>query len=108
MMSYALSENLKHHAAVAFPAEACGFIVNGGNCWWSAQIRNVAANPTKHYEMCAEEVVRLYEEQGDNIVGVWHSHPSGSVQPSDTDRKYAQPGMRQWIVTEEGVFEWKT
>ena len=51
--------------------------------------------------------VREPRAAGLEVVGVWHSHPDHSAQPSETDRSAAWEGWSYLIlsVTSEGVTE---
>lgn len=91
-------------AKLGAPFETCGFIVNTPGGFWVHPVKNVHPNPEHNFEMDPEEQARAFHEL--NIVGVYHSHPSGPPQPSAADRKFATPGLRQFIVTTDGVYEW--
>ncbi|MBZ5695749.1 MAG: M67 family metallopeptidase [Acidobacteriia bacterium] len=54
---------------------------------------NVAADPSKNYEMAPKEIVRLMREfraAGLTFLGIYHSHPNGENAPSarDIERAY--------------------
>jgi proteasome lid subunit RPN8/RPN11 len=55
--------------------------------------RNVAANPATSYEVAPEElfrIMRAIRAAGLELMGIYHSHPNGSNQPSprDIERAY--------------------
>ena len=49
---------------------------------------NVAADPGKKYEIAPNELFRLFREiraDGLELMGIYHSHPNGTIEPSSTD-----------------------
>ncbi len=97
-------------AAQAHPLgqEACGLLVGSREAGGPIQIDsitrsdNVAADPTRTFRVDAQHLMSVDQEatrRGLRLVGVWHSHPSGSSQPSDRDRAELPPGWLGWVVT---------
>lgn len=96
------------HARAAYPAECCGFLVGRpGRIDFAVRMRNVAPSARRyriddraHIEV--RKVLRVFEPPLE-IVGVYHSHPDGSVAPSDTDCAEAHyPGWVHVIVAFDG------
>ena len=55
-------------------------------------VPNVADSPRTRYELDPAETLRVVEAaeaDGDDVVGFYHSHPHGPVEPSATDREHA-------------------
>jgi proteasome lid subunit RPN8/RPN11 len=105
-MSELIAKSLVDRAKVGAPREICGFILeldSGG--WLIEPIANVATGDSE-FRMDPDEQLKVYERDFDRIVGVYHSHPGGSSLPSYDDMHWAPVGMRYWIVTLEGVYEW--
>jgi len=53
---------------------------------------NVAADPTRNYELAPKEIVQLLREfrtQGLEFLGIYHSHPNGDNVPSPRDIELA-------------------
>ena len=82
------------HAREASPAECCGLV--GGSDGSAAtvyRLRNVASDPHVGYEAAPEELFaaqRLMRERGENLLGIYHSHPRASEPvPSATDVRLA-------------------
>jgi proteasome lid subunit RPN8/RPN11 len=53
---------------------------------------NVASHPSKEYEIAPEELFRLMREiraAGLELLGIYHSHPSGENRPSPRDIELA-------------------
>lgn len=49
---------------------------------------NIAANPATSYEVATKEIVQLMREiraAGLEMLGIYHSHPNGRGEPSETD-----------------------
>ena len=69
--------------------ECCGLLAGSGgliSCIYPAA--NVAANPAKNYEIAPTEVfalIRTMREEKIEFLGIYHSHPNGSGEPSPTD-----------------------
>lgn len=83
-------------------------------------IENVASRPRTRYELAPDETVETIEQieaAGDDVVGFYHSHPTGPLEPSETDRRQATwrgyvyaivvPGeeIRAWRWTGEAFAE---
>ena len=83
------------HARDVRPAECCGLV--GGPRPGLAQtiyrLRNVARAPLLTYEAAPEDLFaaqRLMRARGEQIVGIYHSHPCASDPvPSDADVRLA-------------------
>ncbi|HXX18957.1 MAG TPA: M67 family metallopeptidase [Candidatus Acidoferrum sp.] len=74
--------------------ECCGLLAGReGVITHAFPAENVAADPTRNYELAPKEIVRLLREfraQGLEFLGIYHSHPSGDNVPSprDIERAY--------------------
>lgn len=95
-------EHLQEMAQASPAREICGFVMAG---WILHPIRNVAEDDYT-FDMDPEQQLEIFAERKSEIVGVYHSHPSGSEYPSDRDIYGAPYGMRYWIVTGKSVTEW--
>jgi proteasome lid subunit RPN8/RPN11 len=100
-VTYALIKRAQH----AYPFEVCGFIVSGWGGQFVYEVPNVAPNRRHSFQMHPGYQMLAMTDQT-NIVGMWHSHPAGPDGPSGTDVKFKPPGMRAFVVTENGVFEY--
>lgn len=89
------------HAWDAAPHEACG-VVAGGQV---IRIKNVSMNPEEFFAMDDRELMAVYENYG-RIEGVYHSHPSGSPQPSTEDVEHAPVNIPYYIATMGDVHEY--
>lgn len=93
------------HCNTARPLEGCGLLL-GQRVAGSATIMeaiataNTRASP-QHYEIAPEDVLaadRRARAAGWQLLGAWHSHPTGSAVPSSTDRGEAWPDWCYLIV----------
>ncbi len=56
------------------------------------RVPNAATNPRTRYELdpaAALAAIEAVEAEGHDVVGFYHSHPSGPPRPSETDREAA-------------------
>lgn len=77
------------------------------------RVRNVAPAPRTRYELDPEATlaaVDAFEAAGEDLVGFYHSHPTGPAEPSATDRTQATwSGYVYCIVLprEDAVRAWR-
>ncbi|MCY4526961.1 MAG: M67 family metallopeptidase [Anaerolineaceae bacterium] len=98
-----LVAQLLNAASSGAPNEACGLLGGKqGNASRFIAIDNVAANPSRRYEMDSSQLVKaLFAIERDNLElsAIWHSHPRGRPLPSPEDiRAAAWPGVCQLIL----------
>mgnify|MGYP006276460207 CR=1 FL=1 len=107
------------HAQSDVPLEACGAFVGervergdgeDGDGAESGAVRrvtavrrvpNVADAPRVRYELDPETTLAVFDEAeatGREVVGFYHSHPSGPSHPSATDREQARWPGRVYVV----------
>ena len=90
-----LAHRLLAHAREALPNESCALL--GGDPAWGrvASVhlaRNRLASPYR-YDVDPEDLVRIVhrlEGSGQELVGIFHSHPNGPAVPSATDLREAR------------------
>ena len=83
---------IRRHAADDLPNECCGLLIGSA---WSVQralrARNLRPSPNRYLvdptDHCA--ALRSARASGLEVVGVYHSHPAGSLRPSAVDRREA-------------------
>lgn len=106
------------HARDGAPAEVCGVL--GGQCGSATHIEsvhhvpNVATNPRVEYVIDPEaqlDAMEDIEAAGWEVVGFYHSHPTGPTGPSETDAARATwPGFHYLIVALDtqtvGAWRW--
>lgn len=100
---------LMYRARYAYPLEACGFIMNSADPdtdQFVFEVPNIHKNPRHAWQMDPQyQLVAMANEE--NVFAIWHSHPSGPEGPSETDYKYMIPGLRFFVATRNGVFEYE-
>jgi proteasome lid subunit RPN8/RPN11 len=103
-------DQIREHGADAYPEEGCGFLLgtvteDGDNR--VTAIRRAANRQsewrTRRYQLTADdyrEADAAAQEQGLDVVGIYHSHPDHPARPSETDLEEATfPGYTYAIVS---------
>ncbi|KIL36947.1 hypothetical protein SD71_04335 [Cohnella kolymensis] len=70
-----------------------------------AVVRNAAPNPSHAFFFHPEEWIGIFYEAEKNqrsIVGIFHSHPDGGVEPSAEDGRAWTPWGTYWVVSLAG------
>lgn len=76
------------HAREGKPQEVCGILRGqGGRAFNQVRGRNVAPDPIKDYVIDSQTLLRQFdfEEEGDEMVAIYHSHPVSPAYPSASD-----------------------
>lgn len=100
-------QQIEAFACARFPEEACGLLVgrrvdDAIKVFGARESQNISANPRSHFEVDPSLRLRLQREsrdQGSEIVGVFHSHPSGDPAPSKTDSTAIWEPDLLWLIT---------
>lgn len=99
-------EQMRAHAAAAHPHEACGILLGEGERITAAlPAANVHPSPATHFEIDPQTLIdahRAARAGGPEVVGYYHSHPTGPAAPSATDRASAAGDGRIWAILGEG------
>jgi proteasome lid subunit RPN8/RPN11 len=92
-------------ARVGLPREVCGFVLKD---WEIVSIRNVALDPVNQFTMDPDEQLEWMFHRGSELLGIYHSHPSGRNGLSAADKLMLRlhPNLRFWIATTSEVYEW--
>lgn len=99
------------HAMEGAPEEVCGVLGGSYGDQESTvttvrRTANVSRTPVREYHMDPEEQLEqldAIEDEGLDVVGFYHSHPTGPPAPSRTDEARATwPGYSYVIVVLEG------
>ncbi len=113
-MDDGVAQGLVHALRSRLPFEACGVITgtaaSGGiEASGFRLIRNAADQPTTRFSFHPEDWIAAFFEAQKNqreIVGFFHSHPSGTIVPSKSDLAGFIPWKTYWIVgLSEGDYE---
>jgi proteasome lid subunit RPN8/RPN11 len=90
----------------AHPEEACGLLLGReGRIERAAPARNVHSTPQTHFEIDPQALIdahRAARRGGPEIIGYYHSHPSGPAEPSAADRAMAGSDGRVWAIVGQG------
>lgn len=102
--------SLRMAAAQNFDREVCGFITSS---WQLNFITNVHQdfkhNFRMHEQQYADAIKRIYASN-EQVLGVFHTHPSNDPRPSYGDiQGWPNKDLhwRYWIATAVDVFEWE-
>lgn len=93
ILSQVQFRQILEHARAEAPNEACGLLV--GREEYVTHVlpaTNVAENPRVAYLMDPHDQIRYFqqiEEQGLDLLGIYHSHPVSPAYPSPTDLSMA-------------------
>ncbi len=108
-LSPAQLQAIEREAEAAYPEEACGLLVGRaepGGAWQVNAVEasaNVAEPPrTRRFEVDPRLRLRLereLRESPDSIMGVYHSHPNGRAEPSETDTSMIFEPAMIWLIT---------
>ena len=89
-------------ARKADPKEACGILLGGDARITSfTQTKNVHPAPQTHFEIDPAALIdahRKAREGGLQVIGYFHSHPSGDAAPSATDQEMAAGDGMVWAI----------
>jgi proteasome lid subunit RPN8/RPN11/molybdopterin converting factor small subunit len=94
---------LAQEGALAYPREACGFLL-GVTAGGFALCQALVAGPIgseSDYSLSAEELLAAEETARLNdqeVLGFYHSHPDGEAEPSEADHADALPGYAYAVL----------
>ncbi|MDI6893045.1 MAG: M67 family metallopeptidase [Bacillota bacterium] len=100
-------EAVLDHCRREMPREACGLLSGLGNTVACAlPLPNVAPDPQHSYlaePECLYRALAEVERRGEEMLGIYHSHPTGSPALSARDREQALwPGVVHVVVSFAG------
>jgi len=97
---------LLEEAARAAPAECCGLLLGqGGRVTEARPAANVASDPLRHFEIDPVALLQVHKAAragGPELLGYYHSHPTGHPVPSATDCDHASGDARAWAIIASG------
>lgn len=99
-------EKMLDHIHRCLPEEACGLLAGRGDRVDEAlPVANQLHSPTRFYMDPVELVIALHwmDDHNLDILGIYHSHPTGPNHPSETDLKeYLYPSAAAIIWSFSG------
>ena len=97
---------LLEEARKAHPLECCGLLLGQGGVVSKARpAANVHPDPARHFEIDPAALIAAHRAArggGPEVLGYYHSHPTGRAEPSDTDRAQASGDGRIWAIVAQG------
>lgn len=87
-LTQAAYDEIVAHARAGKPQEVCGILRGRGpQAFQVVRGRNVAPDPVKDYIVDPQTLLRQFdfEEEGDEMVAIYHSHPATAAYPSASD-----------------------
>lgn len=99
-------ETLHAEAVRAAPDECCGLLLGqGAHIGEARPAANVAADPRRRFEIDPRALIDAFRAErigGPEVLGYYHSHPSGPAGPSAVDKAMAHGDGRIWAIVGDG------
>ena len=106
LISSVLLEQITTLAAAASD-EVCGLLLGTGNVVTQVvPCRNVASDPARRFEVDPAALIAAHRAArggGPQVIGHYHSHPTGSPLPSPRDAADAAPDGAIWLIVGGGA-----
>ena len=97
---------MQAEATLTHPLEACGILFGDESRIETATLtRNIHPTPSTHFEIDPATLIAAHKAAragGPGIAGYWHSHPTGNLAPSPTDRANASGDGKVWAIVAGG------
>jgi proteasome lid subunit RPN8/RPN11 len=107
-ISQSLVDEMVAHAREDLPNECCGMVGGSGAEATSViRVANSAASPLR-YEMDPQEqynALRSIEDEGGELLAIYHSHTKSAAYPSQTDVNQAVAWPELWYVRSSLAYE---
>tara|TARA_B100001179_G_C18588970_1_gene403717 strand:- start:1000 stop:1758 length:759 start_codon:yes stop_codon:yes gene_type:complete len=95
-------EAIVSHTARTHPHECCGLLLGAqGRITHAQPAANVHPEPSRHFEIDPAALIAAHKAEragGPQLVGYYHSHPTGDAAPSATDRESAAHDGKVWAI----------
>ena len=91
MLAPGILDEVTGDAKRSYPREGCGLLVGRQVATRFIPMKNVAPDASR-YEMDPQQLIVTLRElrgTGEDLVGIYHSHPHGPSEPSTTDIELA-------------------
>lgn len=110
-----LIDDIGNRAAAEWPHECCGLLIGAAdrrNAKGAIRItravpaRNLASDPAISFEIDPAVLFATHREvriRNEAIIGCYHSHPNGVVEPSATDLARAEEPGFLWMIVGTGA-----
>jgi desampylase len=74
-------------------------------------VRNISPDPAHRFELDPAALIAAHRnarDGGPKLLGTYHSHPNGRLEPSEHDARAAQPDGSVWvIIAGDGLTAWR-
>lgn len=108
---YEVVDTIRAEAARAAPEECCGLLLGqGGRIERAVPTANVAEAPRRFFEIDPQALIDAHRDAragGPEVLGHYHSHPSGKAEPSKIDQAAAAEGQIWAIASADEVTFWR-
>jgi desampylase len=99
-------------AAATPQVEICGLLFGSfDRVEGIAAVANVAPEPATRFELDPAALIAAHRnarDGGPKLLGTYHSHPNGRLEPSERDARAAQPDGSVWvIIAGDGLTAWR-
>ena len=96
-----------HARAAGSRDEVCGLLLGtGGQAVEAVHCSNVAAHPATRFEIDPAQLIATFRRArggGPQVLGCYHSHPSGASEPSPRDAADAASNGWLWLIVSNGA-----
>lgn len=92
---------LEAHARRSSPHEACAVLLGRGRRVARAELAENADASGASFSIRPERLLEIYgaaEGRGEEVVGIFHSHPASAARPSATDERYMAANAVPWVI----------
>jgi proteasome lid subunit RPN8/RPN11 len=91
-----LVSDILQHAVEAYPNECCGLVVASGNRHRLVKARNLATSPQTTFDLDPDAWLEVSD--GEDVVGIYHSHPNHVAEPSMADLAGCELSGLPWHI----------
>jgi proteasome lid subunit RPN8/RPN11 len=92
-----LKEEMLVHAREAYPNEACGLVVSrGGSKFRLIRALNLADKPMETFDLDPDAWLQVADDE--EVIGIYHSHPFGTAEPSMADLSSCETTELPWHI----------
>ncbi len=108
-MTYLQWQSMESHVRARFPREACGVLAGEhGRVHWVESVTNVE-DSVNRFRMEPQEqldaILRI-ENEGVSLLGIYHSHPHGPDNLSESDIQEAAYPESVYLVWSPSIEKW--
>lgn len=113
-ISRSLLQEIEDDVRSDISKERCGLLLGAGPALITAfqAVENVHTSPENSFEMEHSALIaahRREREGGAQVLGHYHSHPSGQPVPSEEDARQADVDGRYWMIFGQDSYSlWQT